>query len=188
VVSEAVFFLYTRDLSDELYDALYEEAERLGCVWHNADLAIDFADRMIDAVIRFLLRNGIDCDPQYARRLLVAFWAKNAKRDFARAKFRSKLVPLEQVQIGAAPYFTKDEYELFSRCRKALVGSGMRPEIAEAFLQDTCHGKPDDVIRAVEVETGHKISAMTLRQWRKRHFKHAARYLRGCPELGLEAA
>lgn len=180
--------LYPENLSEKFIEALYAEAERLLLLWVNADLSLDFADRMIEAVLRFAVRNKLKLDATDGRRLLVAFWLRNAKRDYARSRSKPRTVPLDQVQVAVQPECVQEHYELFSRCRSALVEAGIRPEIAEAFLQDACHDKTEDVIRTVEVQTGLRITPGALRQWRRRHFRDVARYLRTCDDVALEAA
>lgn len=171
-----------------LVDSLYLEAERLEWLWRNAPLPVDFRDRMIDAVFRFISRNNAQISAKEAASLLRLFWNRNARRDAARSRHKPRMVPLDTADIAVFIDPTEDTFALLDRCRDILLGAGMRSEVIEAFIQQLEQGTFDDIIGAVEVTTGFQVAPATLRQWRHRHFPKAIALLRSSADLGLVPA
>jgi len=168
-------------------DSLYATADRLERRWSSAGLDIDFRDRMLDAVWRFVERHSLtDMGPLAATRLLTSFWTLNARRDAARAANKPRTVSLTTVELPVTPVECDWRASIVDECRTILVRSGLRSEIAEAFLQRALLGDNTAVIHEVGQRCGYSLTPETLRQWKRRHFGHAAEVLReSADQIGL---
>lgn len=169
---------FVKNLPSSVIDALYIGAEELQVRWSNVGLGIDFQDRMVDSVIRFLERESLgEISPKEAVRILNSFWTLNARREAVRARRRPSVLSVHEIEVSIPPFEVWTSTTI-DRCRKAFQNARVRVEVGEAFLQQALHDDPDDVIEAVHVVCGYQLTPQNLRQLRRRHFGRLAEILR----------
>jgi hypothetical protein len=173
-------------LPKEVIDALYQRADQLERRWSNAGLSIDFGDRMLDALSRFIDRHQLsDLGPKQAVRLLSLIWNRNARRDFARATGKPRLVSLSDGEISV-PFEAVEDDSVIALSYQILLEKGFRPEVVLGFLIDLLEDDPQLVVVALERTYGYRLTLENLRRWRCRYFWRLKEVLRGHrSELGL---
>jgi hypothetical protein len=181
----------TTEVSKEIVDALYRRAERLERQWIAAGLAVDFPDRMLDAVFRFIGRNALKAlTPRQAEGLLRSFWTLNARRDAVRARFKPEMISLSDCEVAVTkvdPLESWSSAGLIEGCRRILASHGIRPEVCEAFLQDILGNELDKIASPLGARFENAPSPQVLRQWRHRYFTRAYEILRANSSIfGLE--
>lgn len=170
-------------------DALYHRAEYLAFMWRNANLSVDFQDRMIDATWAYLGREGTRVSSNGAARALTWIWRRNARRDATRAARKPKPVSLDEVVLGVADRTEAETSAILDHCRQILTEAGERDVVVEAFIQDAIHDTAEEAVVAVAGACGGSVSIETLRQWRRRHFRRFAEILRSeSKALGFDVA
>ena len=169
----------SRHLSDAVVHSLYETAASLDRRWASAGLPVGFHDRMIDAVVRFVSRNpSADFGPEKAKRLLISFWYRNARRDAARSKGRLPLRVEFHEELLSTPVINLESHDLFETCRTILRKAGERSILVEAFLEDIVGKNAQEIADSMR-RSGKSVSAAAIRQWKCRgHFLRILNLLR----------
>lgn len=182
--------MYSTEFPKEVVDAVYARAGRLELQWVGAGLSVDFPDRMIDAVFRFIERKTLSgLSPRQAEGLLYSFWTLNARRDAVRAQSKPEVVSLgdcEYADVQCDPLESWATSGLIEGCRILLADHGVRAEVVEAFLQDALGQESDEIVASLTTRFGSSPSQDTLRQWRHRYYSRASDILRAnTAALGL---
>jgi hypothetical protein len=174
---------------------LFPIAFRLEEAWDDAHLGREFALRMVDAVVRFLERQGelphaFDC-PDFAEALLRTFWKRNARRDAARHSAAVErgalptLVSWESVGDGAAVVGLYDSLrddpnagETGRLVADFLQRHGWPRHLAWAFVWRESGNDWDAVTDLVEHRFSRPVSVGALRKWGARNFDRVRPLLR----------
>jgi hypothetical protein len=181
--------------SSSLVDHLYRVAEALERRWVSAQLADDFASRMIEAVLRFLAktrRSGhrgrliepTTVDLSRASSLLYQFWIRNARRDAARAAAshgrgtRIRTVPLAPEDTDrerSATLYSGLADDLLAGetgriALEVLLRSGVPARHALPYIWRQSGRTWDDVEFLLHEHLGVPSNQAQLRQWARRQF------------------
>lgn len=183
--------MFPRRLPNLVADQLYVRVQQLFANWRNAPVGEEFADRMVDAVLRFLARP----DQQkltakmtsreyarYAKKLLNKFWIKNARKQYARIAAQltagKRLAQRSLDEIGEDQIFLvqpehDDELtggETGRSILQALTALGYEPVKAYAFVWRGLGLEWDDIQSLLATKLGIVTTTAQLRQWNTRHF------------------
>ncbi len=176
-----------RSLPQSVVDAIYLRADQLEVVWSNANLSLNFRDRMIDKTIALLHLPGVEKTPAIAVRILNFVWNRNACRDYKRNVKKPRRVSLDDVQEVSVPAQEPSAVRAQIASIKRVLGDvGCRPVVAEAFIQCALNDKDAEALDSIQSSLGVVVKAATLRKWREREFDKISSVLRlNAERLGL---
>lgn len=158
--------------SEAIARAVYARADRLERRWDSDGLASDFRDRITDAVFRHLARlakDALPIDEHIACQLLHSFWAKNARRDFARAA-RRRVRLLDSLPDPRNDFDLVEDRHLVQELLSHLVSLGISREVAIAFVLTRLGETSQSVSTSLRRNCRLNVSATTVRQWARRKF------------------
>lgn len=170
--------------------ALYARADELDRRWVKSELAVDFRDRMLDAVLRYMRRSAIrgnelslmHADSEVACRLLARFWMRNGRRDTARRRRMTFRID-EDLPCEHGPFERFHDEYLLGQLVEWLVLRGERREVARAFVLSSLGLDSETVARVISQISRRRTTSSLIRQWARRRFGLIRQLLRQCPEL-----
>ena len=174
------------DPGSKLLKQLDAELDRLERRWSNATLPIGFATNALEAAMDLAWKAKQESDEStiptaaQVKKVLRLVWAKNARRDAARAKSRRTL-GLREETADPVDHFAQAEDRLYlSSLFEHLIESGQLAPVAAVFVSDLLGLDAESIANRGNRSLGTQLTPELVRQWRKRRFPGIRRLVRNC--------